>query len=329
MPTPSPSASSSSYSLSKRNRSGSRPTTPTTKAFYGTRPTPSRSKSNTPHPKVLPFPDLPLRPTSRDGSRATSPTSTPLISPRGSHVEITALMLIGGTPMSRNTSEGAGGSWSAAGASGASTSYETTTSINSPTSPSVPSPLRANNSASTPHLPISEAGPSRFRSQTTSTLPRQESAATMIASSSSTPPTLAPPTRIQGFRPRPVSPVVVTSSPSASPVNRPGSLPTPVAVPAPSTSLMPLQSAKELPKLPQPVKKLSNPVPPPSFATAITPIPPSTPLTNHLYQAFLKGTCADVRLYVRKWGVGWKVHKMVLVQAGEYRYARLRSISTS
>jgi hypothetical protein len=24
-----------------------------------------------------------------------------------------------------------------------------------------------------------------------------------------------------------------------------------------------------------------------------------------------------VRIWVKKWGVGWKVHKMVLVQAGE------------
>jgi hypothetical protein len=40
-------------------------------------------------------------------------------------------------------------------------------------------------------------------------------------------------------------------------------------------------------------------------------------LGDHLYRSFLTGSCADVRIWVRKWGVGWAVHRMVLVQASE------------
>jgi hypothetical protein len=49
---------------------------------------------------------------------------------------------------------------------------------------------------------------------------------------------------------------------------------------------------------------------------AIAPAPATQPLADHLYTSFLKGQCADVRLWVRKWGVAWKVHKIVLIQAG-------------
>lgn len=52
------------------------------------------------------------------------------------------------------------------------------------------------------------------------------------------------------------------------------------------------------------------------LSVVITPTPATQPLADHLYNSFLRGECADVRLYVRKWGVAWKVHKMVLVQAG-------------
>lgn len=54
-----------------------------------------------------------------------------------------------------------------------------------------------------------------------------------------------------------------------------------------------------------------------SGAVPITPAPPAQPLQDHLYRAFITGECADVRLWVRKWGIAWHVHKMVLVQAGE------------
>lgn len=40
-------------------------------------------------------------------------------------------------------------------------------------------------------------------------------------------------------------------------------------------------------------------------------------LGDHLYRSFLTGSCADVRIWVRKWGVGWAVHRMVLVQASK------------
>lgn len=40
-------------------------------------------------------------------------------------------------------------------------------------------------------------------------------------------------------------------------------------------------------------------------------------LGSHLLRSFLLGSCADLVIWVREWGVGWKVHRMVLIQAGE------------
>ncbi|KAL1410578.1 hypothetical protein Q8F55_004591 [Vanrija albida] len=65
-----------------------------------------------------------------------------------------------------------------------------------------------------------------------------------------------------------------------------------------------------------PVKKPSNPPNPLPASIAVTPPPPPGTLVEHLHRSFKSGACADVRLWVRKWGVGWHVHKMVLVQAG-------------
>lgn len=46
-------------------------------------------------------------------------------------------------------------------------------------------------------------------------------------------------------------------------------------------------------------------------------MPSFQPISKHLYKAFLSGTCADVRLVVRKWGVYYNVHKMILSQSSK------------
>jgi hypothetical protein len=51
----------------------------------------------------------------------------------------------------------------------------------------------------------------------------------------------------------------------------------------------------------------------------MTPAPPASALGDHLYRSLRTGACADVRIWVRQWGVAWHVHKMVLIQAGEYK----------
>lgn len=50
-------------------------------------------------------------------------------------------------------------------------------------------------------------------------------------------------------------------------------------------------------------------------------------LGEHLYQSFLTGKCADVRLVVRKWGVGYLAHRMVLVQSGFFHSLFLSGFS--
>ena len=54
----------------------------------------------------------------------------------------------------------------------------------------------------------------------------------------------------------------------------------------------------------------------PSATCALCQPPAANILGDHLYQSFLTGKCADVRLVVRKWGVGYLAHRMVLVQTG-------------
>lgn len=68
-----------------------------------------------------------------------------------------------------------------------------------------------------------------------------------------------------------------------------------------------------------PTKKASLPPDPLPASIPVTPPAPSGALIDHLYRSLKTGACADVRLWVKKWGVGWLVHKMVLVQAGKCR----------
>ncbi|BEI83846.1 hypothetical protein CcaverHIS002_0404500 [Cutaneotrichosporon cavernicola] len=71
---------------------------------------------------------------------------------------------------------------------------------------------------------------------------------------------------------------------------------------------------------PLPVKKASLPPPNPlPSSLPVSPSPPQQALSDHLYRALKTGVCADVRIWVRRWNVGWLVHKMVLVQAGFFQ----------
>jgi hypothetical protein len=92
----------------------------------------------------------------------------------------------------------------------------------------------------------------------------------------------------------------------------------PVVEPPPRSST----PARDRPS--QPIKKTSLPPailtanrPAPCISTSITPRPSQAMFADHLFRSFMHGICADVRLWVKQWGVAWKVHKMVLVQAGK------------
>lgn len=50
--------------------------------------------------------------------------------------------------------------------------------------------------------------------------------------------------------------------------------------------------------------------------SATSPPPPPHPLAQHLLNSLLAGTCADVNLVVRQWNVSYRLHRVVLVQAG-------------
>ncbi|ORY32283.1 hypothetical protein BCR39DRAFT_523756 [Naematelia encephala] len=258
-----------------------RNTTPTskTRSFYSSKH--SGSKAHLPQPKVLPFPDIPVRPVSRDGSRATSPTR--LARTHSDH-NIHDMASDGdhsgrGTPVLGFAS--------------------------SSTSPPVSSPLSGMN----PTLSFNLAGPSRNRAQTGpshASRPYNVSISSIASPSVATPIPISTPTRMEGFypAPSPISLPTLSTSPLPTVQVTPGSLPTPT--PAVRDPVRP----------PQPSKKLSNPPSPPPLAVPISATPSTQMLSEHMYQSFLKGTCADVRLWVRKWGVGWQVHRMVLVQAG-------------
>lgn len=311
----------------------------------------SRSLSSNPQstskPIVLPFPDLPVRPISRDGSRAGSPTgprtpmSSPGWTPRGSSTNLVEVARQSSSLLSPPSQASGSGSGSSAGGvtmttgrsmDGSSSSREGRSSIlNRPsthsqsTSPTFASPLA---SSSTPHLGLSA---STFRPRALASpavdIPRSASSPT----SSVSPPTTS-------VSPNALAPTSYTS-PNQSPASPPqfasgsgsrsaSALPSRLAS-FPSTSQT--QLSRSVPP-PTPEKDRPRPISkppkqgsvgsaavtrPPSGYVPITPAQPSQPLQEHLYRSFLSGECADVRLWVRDWGVAWLVHKMVLVQAGK------------
>ncbi|KAK4683696.1 hypothetical protein P7C73_g6536, partial [Tremellales sp. Uapishka_1] len=248
----------------------SRSSTPTNSQRLYSSPRLSSSRSQLPQPKVLPFPDLPVRPQSQSNSRATSPTSRPSRYPISR--ESSSLTI------DRIVSDG-----------------EARPFTSSSISPPVSSPLMAS------------ASSSRY--------------AQLALASSSRSPSMNPPMPIT-ISAASSSVQLTVASPLQSPISPPISSTSPSAVIGPVTSFQPRPqppSTPPPPKLipPTPVKKLST-----SSAIhlpasqRITPISDTEPLSSHLYQSFLKSTCADVRLYVKTWGVSWKLHRMVLSQAG-------------
>ncbi|WVF70896.1 hypothetical protein IAT40_005691 [Kwoniella sp. CBS 6097] len=311
----------------------------------------SRSKSTIAQPKILPFPDLSYRAqvaaqASRESSRATSPMSTPPIERLGVTFDQMVSMSRGGSSEGPSythstTSSGLGHAASAsASASGSSRrrSSGSATAAGS-TSPPVSSPLAiavaqnrsraftAPSSASPATTPIDE----RHGTPTPTPAPAPaSSSSTGIATGAATPTTSATatsaarsipvptPTRSTGFSPsspalpRPgtslLNPPITTSTTSSTvttPTPQQASIPT---ISAPVTTTSARQSRPLGPAVQAQAQAQSRPT------TAITPIPSTQALGSHLYQAFLKGICADIRLVVVKWGVCYHAHRMILAQ---------------
>ncbi|ODN84502.1 hypothetical protein L202_00435 [Cryptococcus amylolentus CBS 6039] len=247
-----------------------------------------RSKSGTTpnKPKLLPFPDLPELRSSRDSSRATSPLPTP-------SREITFDQMI----MARGgSSDGGQGRQRSSGSGGRNTPTATTA-----TSPSVSSPLAAASLSRARALtaPTSANGspdarsapsPRRMSDFQTDAGPSRPSTSASSAPSVAIAPPIAPPILLA-----PSSSVSAPATQPRTPVKishtheRAHHVHTQSAPPAAATS--------------------SNPT------TAVIPTPSLQPISEHLYKAFLNGVCADVRLIVRKWGVAYDVHKMIMSQS--------------
>lgn len=287
-------SSSSTNTTSTKNRYGYGA------AFYHHSPHFSRSRSSLPQPKVLPFPDLPVRPISHESSRVSSPFPSPAPTRRSSSQDVN-----GG--IHRVIASTSSTSMLITGSSDSNDPSSSATHLISPISPHTSSPLSG---TSTPIQPILEGVQvsKRMRSQTTPSSSGRPIPVPPILNLNNTP------SRTQhGFIPVPVTP---PSGPSSAPeastaqpqAPRSSSLPT-------STPAIP-PILRDPPRPTAPVKKMSNPPIPPPQAMQIAPVLSHQVLSDHMYQSFLKGTCADIRLYVRKWGVGWLVHKVILVQAG-------------
>jgi len=139
--------------------------------------------------------------------------------------------------------------------------------------------------------------------------------------------------------PRPTRPRAATTAATVStsllsrqegfqPASRPATptplvMPVTASAPAPSASLSSNTTGTNDPPpvvvTLQPAKKASNPPGPLPASIAVTPPPPPSGLVEHLHRSLKTGACADVRIWVRQWGVGWHVHKMVLIQARKYQ----------
>jgi len=270
------------------------PTTPSTRLSRSTLPlyssNHSRSKSHLPHPRLLPFPDFPIK------SRPTSPAGSP--GPSGYRdlgIDAGRLGVERSVMVASGSSDGERG-------------------FGSSTSPPLHSPLAlgtGSGSGSTPHFILSPA--SRTRSQTSPAVVSRTSS--RVASPLPGPAVTPALARTEGFQPTPLSPPI----PNQSPNPRASAIPLAVTTSTSTTAKSPARSP--------PVKKRSDPPATPPITIAITPVSSAEPLNDHLYQSFLKGSCADVRLWVRKWGIAWHVHRVVLVQTGTLFWTLLPSLS--
>ncbi|RXK42475.1 hypothetical protein M231_00029 [Tremella mesenterica] len=274
------------------------------------RPSPSRSvtyhkaSKSKPHPKVLPFPDLPVR-----AARSVTRPGTPLTlseSPNGQHRRIQ----FDSAFLDRTGSGSGAGRLRSHGSPdpGQSSSHATSPggSLSPPSGimsgPTTPISL-GTGSSSSPFLAIPPTY--RSRSQTSPDVTRPRLPAT---------------TRVEGFQPpTPIAsaplPPQGPSHPSPSPT-RPASLP----------DQTPTVDASR-PKPSEPKDHTDSSTTPVASSVPLSSPPVSHPLAEHLYQSFLRGQCADVRLIVRKWGAGWLVHRMILVQAGFFHSMFLSGFS--
>lgn len=264
----------------------------------------SSSRAKLPPPKVLPWPDMSHhRPTmSRENSRGTSPLTSPALSPGASYADALSLA-IPGIPISASAHD-------------------------------LRLPSRSNNDSSRIAHSASPSGstadlttprPLRPRAATTSAAPFASSSA--AASGSAAPATSTPPPNRQvefhPVAPSPVNPVLSSSNLMPTPSTTHNNF---LAAPVPQspTSARPASivhdptppPAAATVSRPVSTKKSSNPPVPLPLSIPVSPQPPHGPLVDHLYRSFRTGACADVRLWVRRWNVGWLVHRMVLIQAG-------------
>ncbi len=307
------------------------------------------SKTHLPQPKVLPFPDLPVRPTlSRDSSSnrlvstlSTTSNTSANGSPSHGNESFTSSSPTSSSPsnqmMARTSSDGVG---------------ERERYFHVDSSPSIPSPLglSAGTSAGmgvssrnvTSHITQPSVSPTSVQAGPSSSSPTNIRTSSTISVSG-----IPTPARLQqGFQPqsiqtptRAIIPPTATlpqplppnindnnnnlvplislstdrSSASSSAIHS-----TQVNLPSSSTATRERETKPLRPSTP--VKKIS--LPPLSIndtMRSMTIVPPTSgqPLLDHLYQCFLKGVRADVRLWVRKWGIGWLVHSSVLIQTGE------------
>ncbi|OCF45359.1 hypothetical protein I317_00882 [Kwoniella heveanensis CBS 569] len=307
----------------------------------------SRSKSSAAQPKILPFPDLSYRAqvaaqASRESSRATSPMSTPPIERLGVTFDQMVSMSRGGSSEGHSGSNGhASGSGSSrrrssGSASGAATPTSNPTvmlaGLAGSTSPPVSSPLAiavaqnreraftAPSSASPATVQSIERHGTPTPAQSSSTETQGTTAPTATSSTRSIP--VPTPTRSTGFLPsspalpRPgislLNPPATRSTTSTTSENATQRAPIPtLSAPVTTTTAAKQSRALALPAPAQSQTQLSAVGP----TTAITPVPSLHALGSHLYQAFLNGMCADVRLVVAKWGVCYHAHKMILTQA--------------
>ncbi|ORX35928.1 hypothetical protein BD324DRAFT_682080 [Kockovaella imperatae] len=260
----------------------------------------TRSKSHS-TPRVLPFPDIPATPKSPIGSTSPSPAPTRSSSSLGHRASAD-----GGNEGSSSSSSGGG----LAGA--------------------VAPSMTVTRSADSTDAMSSSAGGDRARRHTATATPPISSplsvTSPLLTSTTTAPavPSILRNRALTSPSPRPITvPVTTTQSSRVDVFSEAGSLPDSAgpstfraASSYPSTTFAPVLEVRST--------SLPNDAIPASDATSLSPprsvqiVPPPSQkiVSDHVYASFLSGKCADLRIWVRKWGVGWRVHKMVLIQAG-------------
>lgn len=282
----------------------------------------NRASSANIKPKVLPFPDLGSRTSfsmSREPSRATSPIGSPGLASSSNN----------STANNSSIAIASQGHYLASSPSSLNVTYADGT-----TSPPASSSRLAQSASPTNASPLALVTPRPLRPRAATTSAQGSTLAHLLSRNDSFPgPSSRPSTPAAAMATTAVAPVVAVSHTAASTTaagsstgltgilisSSPERSAAPNSAP-PRDPSPPRATPRETPRPtpPMPTKKQSNPPNPLPASIAVTPPPPPGTLVEHLHRSFKSGACADVRLWVRKWGVGWHVHKMVLVQAGAY-----------